>query len=95
MVTLRAQGRVGEGLTCRIETGKALVAAGLALFLLTFAVNLGARVIGIHRGEPGGPTPSARLADFLIDPRPGKIDEIGAQELQHEIENDDYPQANR
>jgi NADPH2:quinone reductase len=26
-------------------------------------------VIGIHRGEPGGPTPSARLADFLIDSR--------------------------
>jgi uncharacterized OsmC-like protein len=29
LVTLRAQGRLGEGLTCRIETGKALVAAGL------------------------------------------------------------------
>lgn len=29
MVTLRAQGRIGEGLTCKIETGKALVEAGL------------------------------------------------------------------
>ncbi|MCL4303943.1 MAG: OsmC family protein [Anaerolineae bacterium] len=29
LVTLRAQGRVGEGITCKVETGKALVAAGL------------------------------------------------------------------
>jgi uncharacterized OsmC-like protein len=29
MVTLRASGRLGEGVTCRIETGQALVAAGL------------------------------------------------------------------
>ena len=29
LVTLRAQGRIGEGVTCRIETGKALVTAGL------------------------------------------------------------------
>jgi uncharacterized OsmC-like protein len=29
MVTLRAQGRIGEGITCKIETGRALVAAGL------------------------------------------------------------------
>ncbi|HJW40580.1 MAG TPA: OsmC family protein [Rhizomicrobium sp.] len=29
MVTLRARGRLGEGVTCKIETGKALVAAGL------------------------------------------------------------------
>jgi uncharacterized OsmC-like protein len=29
LVTLRAQGRIGEGLTCKMETGKALVAAGL------------------------------------------------------------------
>ena len=29
LVTLRAQGRIGEGLSCRIETGKALVVAGL------------------------------------------------------------------
>lgn len=28
-VTLRAQGRLGEGVTCKIETGKALVVAGL------------------------------------------------------------------
>ena len=28
-VTLRAEGRIGEGITCRVDTGKALVAAGL------------------------------------------------------------------
>jgi uncharacterized OsmC-like protein len=28
-VTLRAQGRIGEGIACRVETGKALVEAGL------------------------------------------------------------------
>lgn len=29
LVTLKAKGRIGEGVTCKIETGKALVAAGL------------------------------------------------------------------
>lgn len=29
LVTLRAQGRIGEGVTCKIETGKGLVTAGL------------------------------------------------------------------
>ncbi len=29
VVTLRAQGRLGEGVSCRIETGKGLVVAGL------------------------------------------------------------------
>jgi len=29
LVTLRAQGRIGAGLTCKVETGKALAAAGL------------------------------------------------------------------
>lgn len=29
LITLRAQGRVGEGVSCKIETGKALVEAGL------------------------------------------------------------------
>jgi uncharacterized OsmC-like protein len=29
LVTLRASGKLGEGVTCKIETGKALVAAGL------------------------------------------------------------------
>jgi uncharacterized OsmC-like protein len=28
-ITLRAKGRIGEGVTCRVETGKALVEAGL------------------------------------------------------------------
>src|SRR4030081_3156874 len=29
LITLRAEGRLGEGVTCKIETGKALVEAGL------------------------------------------------------------------
>jgi uncharacterized OsmC-like protein len=29
LVTLKAEGRIGEGITCKIETGKALVEAGL------------------------------------------------------------------
>lgn len=29
LITLKAEGRVGEGMTCKIETGKALVEAGL------------------------------------------------------------------
>jgi uncharacterized OsmC-like protein len=29
VVTLRARGRIGEGVTCRVDTGKALVTAGL------------------------------------------------------------------
>src|SRR5688500_19499121 len=29
LITLRAQGKLGEGLTCKVETGKAMVAAGL------------------------------------------------------------------
>ncbi len=29
LVTLQAQGRIGEGITCKVDTGKALVEAGL------------------------------------------------------------------
>ncbi len=29
VVTLRAEGRIGEGVSCRIETGKAIIQAGL------------------------------------------------------------------
>jgi uncharacterized OsmC-like protein len=29
VITLKAEGRIGEGVTCRVETGKALVEAGL------------------------------------------------------------------
>jgi uncharacterized OsmC-like protein len=29
LVTLRAEGRIGEGVTCKVETGKALMEAGL------------------------------------------------------------------
>jgi uncharacterized OsmC-like protein len=29
LITLKAQGRIGEGITCKIETGRAMVEAGL------------------------------------------------------------------
>ena len=29
IITLRAQGKIGEGISCKVETGQALVAAGL------------------------------------------------------------------
>ena len=29
LITLKAQGQIGEGITCRVETGRALVEAGL------------------------------------------------------------------
>ncbi|MDP9312367.1 MAG: OsmC family peroxiredoxin, partial [Chloroflexota bacterium] len=29
LITLKADGRLGEGITCRVETGRALVEAGL------------------------------------------------------------------
>ena len=29
LITLRAQGTLGEGIACRVETGRALVEAGL------------------------------------------------------------------
>ena len=29
LITLKAQGRLGEAVTCNVQTGKALVAAGL------------------------------------------------------------------
>jgi NADPH2:quinone reductase len=36
---------------------------------IQIAKYLGAHVIGIHRGEPGGSAPAAKLADILIDSR--------------------------
>src|SRR5664279_4529934 len=29
VITLRAQGKIGEGISCKVETGKAIVEAGL------------------------------------------------------------------
>ncbi|HNF43988.1 MAG TPA: hypothetical protein PLT49_09975, partial [Ferruginibacter sp.] len=29
LITLKAEGRVGEGISCKVDTGKALVEAGL------------------------------------------------------------------
>ena len=47
---------------------------------IQIAKHLGARVIGIHRGEPGSPTPAAQLADVLIDSRDP---EMGSQMRAH------------
>jgi NADPH:quinone reductase len=47
---------------------------------IQIAKHLGARVIGIHRGEPGSPTPAAKLADILIDSRDP---EMGSQLRAH------------
>jgi NADPH:quinone reductase len=63
---------------CALNCAKLLKGETLAVFganggvggaAIQIAKHLGARVIGIHRGEPEGLTPSARLADFLIDSR--------------------------
>jgi NADPH:quinone reductase len=43
---------------------------------IQIARHLGARVIGIHRGEPGGPTPAAQLADVLIDSRDPSLESV-------------------
>ena len=32
MITLKAEGRLGEGITCSVQTGQALVAAGRSAF---------------------------------------------------------------
>jgi NADPH2:quinone reductase len=63
---------------CALEYAKLSAGETFAVFganggvggaAIQIAKHLGARVIGIHRGELGGPTPSARLADLLIDSR--------------------------
>jgi NADPH:quinone reductase len=63
---------------CAIEYAKLSKGETFAVFganggvggaAIQIAKRLGARVIGIHRGDPGELTPAARLADFLIDSR--------------------------
>jgi NADPH:quinone reductase len=57
----------------KLSAGETLVvfgaSGGVGGAAIQIAKHLGARVIGVHRGEPGGPTSSARLADHLIDSR--------------------------
>jgi NADPH:quinone reductase-like Zn-dependent oxidoreductase len=61
---------------CALEYAKLSEGETLAVFganggvggaAIQVAKHRGAHVIGIHRGEPGGLTPAAKLADFLID----------------------------
>ncbi len=47
---------------------------------IQIAKHLGAHVIGIHQGDPAGATPSAKLADFLLDSRDP---EMGSQLRAH------------
>src|SRR5277367_3347376 len=63
---------------CALEYAKLSEGETLAVFganggvggaAIQIAKHLGAHVIGIHRGEPGSPTPASRLADMLIDSR--------------------------
>lgn len=63
---------------CALEYAKLSEGETLAVFganggvggaAIQVAKHRGAHVIGIHRGEPGGLTPAAKLADFLIDSR--------------------------
>jgi NADPH2:quinone reductase len=74
---------------CALEYAKLSEGETLAVFganggvggaAIQIAKYLGARVIGIHRGEPGGPTPSAQLSDVLIDSRDP---EMGSQLRVH------------
>jgi NADPH2:quinone reductase len=74
---------------CALEYAKLSAGETLAVFganggvggaAIQIAKHLGARVIGVHRGEPGGPTPSARLSDVLIDSRDP---EMGSQLREH------------
>ncbi|WP_207231646.1 zinc-binding dehydrogenase [Edaphobacter modestus] len=43
---------------------------------IQIAKHLGARVIGVYRGEPGNPTPAANLADILIDSRDPELGSV-------------------
>jgi|SRR5882672_1356647 len=58
VITLRAQGRIGEGIACRVETGKALHQAGL----------LSAPIIeaGLHPATGGSGT-QACSGDMLLE----------------------------
>jgi NADPH2:quinone reductase len=49
---------------------------GVGSAAIQIAKRLGAHVIGIHRGEPGGPAPASRLAHILIDSRDPEMGSI-------------------
>jgi NADPH:quinone reductase-like Zn-dependent oxidoreductase len=55
----------------RLSQGETLAVfganGGVGGAAIQIAKHLGAQVIGILRGDPGGATPSAKLADFLLD----------------------------
>ena len=57
----------------RLSSGETLAVfganGGVGGAAIQIAKSLGARVIGIHRGDPGGPASAAQLADILIDSR--------------------------
>jgi NADPH:quinone reductase-like Zn-dependent oxidoreductase len=57
----------------RLSSGETLAVfganGGVGGAAIQIAKSLGARVIGIHRGGPGGPASAAQLADILIDSR--------------------------
>jgi NADPH:quinone reductase len=57
--------RLSEGETLAVFGAN----GGVGGAAIQIAKHLGAHVIGIHRGEPGSPTPASRLADMLIDSR--------------------------
>jgi NADPH:quinone reductase len=68
--------RLSEGETLAVFGAN----GGVGGAAIQIAKHLGAHVIGIHRGEPGGPTPASRLADMLIDSRDP---EMGTQLRAH------------
>jgi NADPH:quinone reductase len=57
--------RLSEGETLAVFGAN----GGVGGAAIQIAKHFGAHVIGIHRGEPGSPTPASRLADMLIDSR--------------------------
>jgi NADPH:quinone reductase len=68
--------RLSEGETLAVFGAN----GGVGGAAIQIAKHLGAHVIGIHRGEPGSPTPASRLADILIDSRDP---EMGTQLRAH------------
>ena len=48
LITLRAEGRLGEGLACHVETGKGLVEAGLIRLHFTLVTDTGPEPVEIR-----------------------------------------------
>jgi NADPH:quinone reductase len=68
--------RLSEGETLAVFGAN----GGVGGAAIQIAKHLGARVIGVHRGEQGGPTPAASCADLLVDSRDP---EMGSQLRAH------------